>query len=153
MKIENVLTEDIAAVLELQKRCYLENGMRYNDLSIPPLCQTPDELKSELDTGAILKVTSKGIIVGSIRAHCKEDTCYIGKLIVHPEYQNQGIGTELLHSIERYFFRVGRFELFTGNKDEKNLYLYKKHGYKEFKQVEISNDLVLIFMEKKNKPR
>ena len=90
----------------------------------------------------------KGKIVGSVRAYAKEETCFIGKLIVHPEYQNQGIGTKLLQEIENVFDYVTRYELFTGHKSQKNLYLYEKNGYRIFRRQQITNDLTLVFMEK-----
>ena len=32
------------------------------------------------------------VVVGSVRAYVKDDICYISRLVVLPEYQNQGIG-------------------------------------------------------------
>ena len=77
-----------------------------------------------------------------------EGTCFIGKLIVHPEFQNQGIGTKLLKEIEYHFNSAKRFELFTGIKSEKNLYLYRKHGFEIFKREQVNEALTLVFMEK-----
>lgn len=53
-----------------------------------------------------------GKIIGSVRAFEKGETCYIGRLIVHADYQNQGFGTKLLNRIEN-IFNSKRFELFT----------------------------------------
>ena len=78
-----------------------------------------------------------------------EDTCYIGRLIVHPDYQNQGIGTALMSEIEDKFSNISRFEIFTGYKSEKNLYIYKKLGYETFKEEVVDDKLTLVFLEKK----
>jgi hypothetical protein len=43
-----------------------------------------------------------------------------------------------------------RFELFTGHKSEKNIHIYKKLGYKNFKTDKITDNLNLIYMEKTN---
>jgi ribosomal protein S18 acetylase RimI-like enzyme len=73
-------------------------------------------------------------IVGSVRAYKKNDTCYINRLVVLPEYQNQGIGKALMNAIENQFQdNVTRYELFTGAQDPRNLYLYNQLGYKTFK--------------------
>jgi GNAT superfamily N-acetyltransferase len=77
-----------------------------------------------------------------------EETCFIGRLIVHPDFQNRGIGTRLLNEIEQTFSQAKRFELFTGDKSERNLYLYQKQGYRPFKTEMISDDLRLVFLEK-----
>ncbi|CAG1002513.1 hypothetical protein METP2_03391 [Methanosarcinales archaeon] len=91
-----------------------------------------------------------GKIIGSVRAFEKGETCYIGRLIVHADYQNQGFGTKLLNRIEN-IFNSKRFELFTGHRSEKNLYLYQKLGYKIFKSEKITDSLSFIYLKKNNK--
>jgi ribosomal protein S18 acetylase RimI-like enzyme len=68
---------------------------------------------------------------------------------VNPEFENMGFGKLLLNAIEMEFNHSKRFELFTSSKSEKNLSLYKKQGYNEFKEL-VSESLVLIFLEKLN---
>lgn len=75
----------------------------------PPLTQTIDELKQELPHHQFLKAIMNNTIVGSVRAYEKEGTCYIKRLVVHPEFQNQGIGTRLMHAIEDSFKYTKRF--------------------------------------------
>ena len=53
-----------------------------------------------------------------------------------------------MHEIERYYGRVCRFELFTGYKSERNIYLYQKLGYQVFKTETVTKDLQLLYMEK-----
>jgi hypothetical protein len=43
-----------------------------------------------------------------------------------------------------------RFELFTSQRSERNLYLYRKFGYRDFKQVTLNEHVTLIFLEKFN---
>jgi GNAT superfamily N-acetyltransferase len=88
------------------------------------------------------------MIVGSVRAFEKDGSCYIGRLIVHPGYQNKGIGKKLMKAIEKCFEGV-RFELFTGHLDEKNLTFYEKLSYKKFREEKINDDLRFVYFEKK----
>ena len=148
MNFEQATIDDAHEILALQKLAYKSEAEIYNDFTIPPLHQTLDEIKAEFTDQRFLKVCEKGRIVGSVRAYQKEGTCFIGKLIVHPEYQNQGIGTKLLHKIENAFNHVVRYELFTGHKSRKNLYLYEKNGYRIFRRQEVTDDLIIVFMEK-----
>lgn len=148
MCIKKATIDDAQEILALQKLAYTSEAEIYNDLTIQPLHQNLDEIKSEFADQHFLKVYEKGRIVGSVRAYEKEETCFIGKLIVHPEYQNQGIGTKLLQKIENVFDYVNRYELFTGHKSQKNLYLYEKNGYRIFRRQQVTNDLTLVFMEK-----
>ena len=73
---------------------------------------------------------------------------FIGRLIVKPESQNKGIGK--LHAIERRHESADRYELFTGHKSARNLHLYQKLGYYEFKRVPVNESLTMVFLEKYN---
>jgi ribosomal protein S18 acetylase RimI-like enzyme len=76
-------------------------------------------------------------------------TCLVGRLIVHPSFQNRSIGTMLMNEIERCFSpQSSRFELFTGHKSEKNIRFYRKLGYMEFKDAQITEGMTLVYMEK-----
>ena len=70
---------------------------------------------------------------------------------MHNDYQNKGLGRKLMQAIEERFPNCDRFELYTGEKSLKNLYLYNKLGYKEFKQERLSEKVNLVFLEKQNK--
>ena len=148
MSIEQAAIDDAQEILTLQKLVYQSEAEIYNDFNIPPLHQTLDEIKAEFVNQQFLKYCEKGRIVGSVRAYVKEGTCLIGKLIVHPECQNRGIGTKLLQEIENTFDHATRYELFTGHKSQKNLYLYEKNGYRIFRRQEVTDDLTIVFMEK-----
>ncbi|MBI5626369.1 MAG: GNAT family N-acetyltransferase, partial [Nitrosomonadales bacterium] len=95
-----------------------------------------------------LKAVSENMIIGTVRAHEENGTCYIGKLAVYPEMQNRGIGTVLMQEVEKYYKPV-RFELFVGSKSENNIHLYKKLGYRIFKtdKYECGN-IEIFYMEK-----
>ncbi|MDR2718955.1 MAG: GNAT family N-acetyltransferase [Treponema sp.] len=151
MDIIKASFEDLSEILDLQKLAYLSEAKLHNNYSIQPLTQTLEELQSEFikyKEGIILKLIDKdNKIIGSVRAHEKNDRVYIGKLFVHPDNQGKGYGTNLLKAIET-FFQNKTFELFTSGKSERNLYLYKKLGYKECKRENISGNMEMIYLEK-----
>jgi len=138
---------DAAEILGLQRIAYQSEAEIYNDYSIQPLTQTLEQATIEFDGAVILKAVAEGKIIGSVRAYEKDNTAYIGKLMVMPEYQNQGLGKSLLSSIEAEF-QGRRFELYTGFKSEKNIAVYKKSGYRIIKTERISPDLSFVYMEK-----
>ncbi|MCJ7700459.1 MAG: GNAT family N-acetyltransferase [Anaerolineales bacterium] len=148
IQIENASVIDAEKILELQKIAYISEAEAHNDFTIPPLNQTIDEIRFEFEGLVFLKVEQRNKIIGSVRGYLKNGTCYIGKLIVHPDRQNRGIGKRLLQGIERRFKHAERYELFTGHKSIKSLCLYKKMGYEKFKEVEISPKLTLIYLQK-----
>jgi ribosomal protein S18 acetylase RimI-like enzyme len=148
MKIEKATFEDLPKILDLQKLAYLSEAKLNNNYSIQPLTQTLDELEKEFDKNIILKlVDDNNEIIGSVRAFEENNRVYIGKLMVNPDYQNKGYGTKLLNTIETYYENK-IFELFTSSKSEKNLKLYIKNGYKEYKRKKVSEGLEFVFMEK-----
>ncbi len=151
MIIEKALKKDLEEILELQKLAYQSEAEIYDDYSIPPLTQTLEEIKEDFSFQILLKIVINNKLIGSVRAYRENDTCYIGKLIVHPNSQNKGIGTKLLKEVEIKFNDVKRYELFTGHRSEKNLYLYQKLGYLQFKSEIINENLQLIYLEKKKK--
>ncbi|MBM4340607.1 MAG: GNAT family N-acetyltransferase [Deltaproteobacteria bacterium] len=150
MIIEKAVVGDAEEILSLQKLAYLSEAEIYNDFTIPPLKQTLEEIKKDFEAQIFLKAISDGRIIGSVRAFAKEGTCYVGRLIVHPDFQNHGIGKQLMGRIEEIFQEVPRFEIFTGHKSERNLHLYGKLGYRRFKTVTANEKLIIIFLEKHN---
>ena len=83
-----------------------------------------------------------------MRAYFEKETAYIGRLMVKPDSQNNGIGTRLMEAIEGHFRMADRYELFTGHRSARNLYLYQKLGYREFKRVPVNDSIILVFFEK-----
>ncbi len=54
-----------------------------------------------------------------------------------------------MNEIENQFKNiVKRYELFTGSRDQRNLYLYNKLGYKSFKTEYLNSEITFVFMEK-----
>ncbi|MFB0561010.1 MAG: GNAT family N-acetyltransferase [Candidatus Lokiarchaeia archaeon] len=148
MEIKYAQIGDMPVILELQKLAYQSEAEIYNDFTIPPLTQTLEEIKNDFSHQTFIKAIINDKIIGSVRAYEKEGTCYIGRLIVHPDFQNQGIGTKLMNKIEAIFQDAKRYELFTGHKSKRNLYLYQKLGYKKFKTEKINENLKLVYLEK-----
>ena len=152
IEIKQASLEDADMILQLQIQAYLTEAEIYNDYGIPPLIQSFNEIKEEFSQQIFLKAIEKGeeeegdqtmTIVGSVRAYLERGTAYIGRLIVKPEYQNKGMGTKLMEAIEQHF-------KFAGHKSTRNLHLYQKLGYYEFKRVPVNESLTMVFLEKYN---
>ncbi|MCG2748211.1 MAG: GNAT family N-acetyltransferase [Desulfobulbaceae bacterium] len=139
---------DAEDILNLQRTGYQSEAHLYDDFNLPPLTQTLAEMRASFADHTFLKAVIDERIVGTVRARVEKGTCHIGRLIVLPQYQRQGIGSALMASIEKLFPHVERFELFTGVKSTGNLRLYKRLGYEETKREAVSAKVVLVFMEK-----
>jgi ribosomal protein S18 acetylase RimI-like enzyme len=139
---------DAPTILALQKLAYQSEAAIYNDWSIPPLIQSLESLAGEFSQGVVLKAMQGGRIVGSVRARACGATCAIGRLVVHPDCQGQGLGSRLLQAIEEAFPAVSGYELFTGSRSEANIRLYQRHGYAIFRTQVLSPTVSLVFLEK-----
>jgi ribosomal protein S18 acetylase RimI-like enzyme len=145
--IQTANIDDAEEILTLQKLAYKSEAKLHDDFQIPPLVESLDELKDKFNTHVFLKATTDGKIIGSVRILQKDNTCHIGRLMVHPDFQNRGIATKLLMEIEDMFPCSG-FELFTGEKSVKNIRLYEKLGYKRFNVEKPAPNVNLVFLEK-----
>ncbi|MGM9572501.1 MAG: GNAT family N-acetyltransferase [bacterium] len=148
MNIKKAEKEDLQEILDLQYIAYQSEAKLFNNPNIPPLKQTLSEVENEYQKGIILKALDEnGVIIGSVRAYTANGTAYIGKLMVHPQKQHQGIGTKLLLEIEKEY-PGQRYELFTSTKSQKNIALYERLGYRSFAQKQITNELRFVYLEK-----
>lgn len=149
MKITSATPNDAPGILALQHLAYQTEAAIYDDYTLPPLLDALDDLTRRFESRKFLKVMDGDRIVGSVRAYQEGETCFVERLIVHPEHRRQSIGTTLLGEIETCFPSARRFELFTGHKSEANIRLYKRLGYRTFRHQQVSEKVTLVFMEKR----
>ena len=151
MKISLATIVDAQEILDLQKLAYRSEAELYNNYDIPPLTQKNDEINDQFKNNIFLKSISEGKIIGTVRAYEENKTCYIGRLAVHPNSQNCGVGTALMKAMEDHY-TPQRFELFVGSKSQKNIYLYKKLGFAIYKTETYKyGDIEIFYMEKYSK--
>ena len=148
MKILQACESDLKEILSLQYAAFQIEAELLKHHDIPPLKQTLADLQAEFDKQIFLKaVDANGEIVGSVRFFSEGDTVYVGKLIVHPDFQNRGIGTNLLLEVEKIFPNK-RYELFTNKDRLKNILLYERLGYKIFDEKPVTDYLTFAYLEK-----
>ncbi len=133
--VARALSEDIAEILELQKTAFISEAELYNNFNLEPLTQTFESVVAEFREYSYLKAVYKTKIIGSVRGRQTTEFCWIGRLIVHPEYQNNGIGKRLMLEIENEFPDAKQFHLFTGYKSFKNIKLYESIGYIKIEEL------------------
>jgi N-acetylglutamate synthase-like GNAT family acetyltransferase len=123
INIERAKREDLEEILALQYVAYQSEAKLVNNYSIQPLTETIEKIIDEYKNGMIYKaLKDDGTIVGSVRGYIDGGILNIGKLMVHPDYQGNEIGTKLLKYIEKENLNF-RKELFTSEKSVNNLKL------------------------------
>lgn len=141
--IRDALPDEAGILLELQKRTFLVEAIRYNDMSIAPLHQTLEQLLRDIESMCVLVALVDGVVVGSVRGHVQEGVGSIGRFMVHSGYQNRGIGAQLLEALEHRLAEATVFELLTGGRSQKNLSFYGARGYRV-----VAQEGILVTMRK-----
>ena len=124
--------EHAGEVLTLQRAAYVAEARRYRDPELPPLTQTLDELFDELRSSSVIGLGAwlDGRLVGSVRVRLDGAVGHLGRLVVVPDLQGQGIGTTLLRAAEEALpAEVTEIRLFTGSRSDPTIRLYERFGY------------------------
>ncbi len=133
-------------VLTLQRAAYVDEARRYQDPQLPPLTQTLDEVRAELARDDVigLGVWDGERLVAAARLRIDGPVAHLGRLVVAPDRQGEGIGSALLIACERVLpSSVSEIRLFTGSRSEPTLRLYERYGYvRRYSTPEGTHDLV-----------
>lgn len=148
IQVEIASIDDAGEILQVQKEAFEGQAKIYDNYELPPLTQSLDSIKNEFNTKTFLKVLRKGKIIASVRLEKKDKFINIDRIVVKPEYQNNGIGTALLNKIETIVPSGIALQLFTGNKSARNIHLYEKHGFRTVNKKTTAQGIELLHMKK-----
>jgi GNAT superfamily N-acetyltransferase len=121
-------------ILTVQRAAFVTEPQLHNDMNIPPLTETPDELHAALARPDIRAwgVREEGLLNAAVRVELDRDLAHLGRPVVAPDRQGQGWGTRPLVSLEqRLPGTVAAIALATGEHSTANLRLYRRWGYVE----------------------
>lgn len=146
--IEAADVSDAGELLTLQRAAYVTEAQLHDDLGIPALSQTLDDLVDELHRRTAWKaVDPSGRIVGSVRVSVDGTTAVVHRLAVAPDRQGSGIGTALMaHVRSTVPAQVRAIELFTGERSEANIRLYERLGYVEYARTRLPAGYDLVHL-------
>ncbi|GAA0392452.1 GNAT family N-acetyltransferase [Microbispora corallina] len=148
VEIERARPEDAGEILTLQRAAYVTEAQMYGDPFIGPLVESLDQVRAVVENGIVLKAVDAGRIVGSVRGRMSGTTCLVGRLVVAPDRQGQGIGGALLAALHEAVPEATAFDLFTGHLSEGNLRLYRRLGYRETHRERLQDHLTLIHLRR-----
>ncbi|GAA1822824.1 tRNA (guanosine(37)-N1)-methyltransferase TrmD [Microlunatus capsulatus] len=130
--VTRAVPEDAGELWTLQQAAYLVEGRRHATFDIPPLVESLAEVRTSLDDGLVLVARRAGRLVGSVRGEAREGgDWYVGRLMVAPDLQGEGLGSALLERVEALAPEgTRRVVLVTGVLSEANVRFYRRRGYR-----------------------
>ena len=149
-RIRPISIDDAGEVLTLQRAAFVQVALIYDAVDMPPLTQTLDEVRAELEDNLGCVALDGERIVGCVRARVDGDLLLIGRIAIAPDQQGSGLGTALLSAVEERGLEAGATtaELFTGSLSEANLRLYEREGYEESERVPGDDGTAQVFLRK-----
>src|SRR4051794_22226102 len=153
MELVRLTAADAGETLTIQRAAYVTEAQKHDDPRLPPLTQTVDELRAELDDPAVvaLGLRERGRLLGTVRLRPWPDEPHVrelARLAVVPHREGGGLGARLLAEAEAHAPEgVRELRLFTGELSASNLRLYARHGYRETHRRSIGA-YDLVFMAK-----
>lgn len=132
--IERAVPSDAPELLTLQRACWVQEALANPGVHIPALHESLDDVRAWMDEWDTYVVRRAGRLVAAVRGRLDgdDDSAWdIGRIMVAPDLQGQGLGKALLEHIEAVApARATSYVLFTGAGSERNLRMYKKAGFR-----------------------
>ena len=148
MKIELATKQDVPALLDLQRKAFGPLCEELDWKDAPVLTESLEHAYEEFARYTTLKVQNdEGLIIGSVNGNVTDGSLYIGRLMVLPEYQQQGIGKQLFREIQsRLPHRHAWLCTFQQVRPPYEFYL--REGFKLYKSEEVGPGLTWAYLEK-----
>ena len=141
---------DAGELLTLQRAAFVTEGRLNGSFEIPPLTETLADMQASLGTGTVLVARLRGRLVASVRGEERPDRrWYVGRLMVVPDRQRQGIGSLLMDAIEALAPPgTEAISLLTGAASAATLGYYRRRGYVDVERVDTTEGVPVVIMER-----
>lgn len=147
-KYEIAKEKDIRELFDLQLRAFQSEAEMIGSRNVPALMESYEENAADFKNWTVLlKRDVSGRVIGAVRFKNDTDHIEIGRVMVAPEYRNQGIAIGLMTAVEE-LTQAKSFELYTCTKSYININLYEKLGYETYKIEKGDRDLSFAYMRK-----
>ncbi|WP_246160471.1 GNAT family N-acetyltransferase [Nocardioides humilatus] len=140
--------------MTLQRACWVQEALANPGAPIPAFHESVDDVRAWLGEWDTYVVRRAGRLVGAVRGRLEgpDGTAWdIGRIMVAPDLQGEGLGRALLEHIQAVAPAAATsYVLFTGAGSERNHKMYKKAGFR------LRNDLpappgAVIFVKRRSR--
>jgi tRNA (guanine37-N1)-methyltransferase len=132
--IQRAVPSDAPELLTLQRACWVQEALANPGVHIPALHESLDDVSAWMGEWDTYVVRRAGRLVAAVRGRLDgpdKTEWDIGRIMVAPDLQGQGLGRVLLAHIQAVApERVTSYVLFTGAGSERNLRMYRKAGFR-----------------------
>lgn len=133
-------------LIHIQNRAFYDDYEKYN--LCPLYNMQEDSMEQSIERYMVYKILLGETLVGDvIMRQVKENHIHIRCLCIVPEYENLGIGQEVMKRIMDQYPREIVWSLETFADKERTQYFYKKLGFQVAQQYWYGN-IKLVLMEK-----
>jgi len=121
--------EDIYNVTKLAFEDYRKIG--YREAAIQSAIVSKSEIQRRINQELMLVAETNKQIVGTVTGTIDCESMLVMTLATHPDFQNLGVGTKLMETIEEEAVKAGcyKISLFTTPVMKSAIHLYEKRGY------------------------
>jgi tRNA (guanine37-N1)-methyltransferase len=130
-EVRHAVPADAGEILTLQRACWMQEQQANPDAWVPALHESLDDVRRWLPEWTVLTLRRAGRLVAAARARSEGDEWDIGRLMVAPDLQGQGLGRVMLAAAEAAApGDTTTYSLFTGAGSVANHRFYKRAGYR-----------------------
>ncbi|KOP69667.1 hypothetical protein AMS59_22340 [Lysinibacillus sp. FJAT-14745] len=150
IKRTNVIEAPI--LLAIQKEAFEDDLRKYEDHDTSPVNEPIERLLRKIELFIHYTVWHNNEIIGGIDVRDLKDNKYrLNRIFISKNYQNKGLGSEIMKLVEEEFPSAVEWVLDTPHLNIRNHHFYEKIGYKKSGQHQINEKLILIDYTKKVK--
>lgn len=96
----------------------------------PPGYRSEGWHKKVMRSAHVYKITHELRVIGGLVIFPQQHGRYeLGRIFIHPDYQNQGVGAQAIHFLEETYPHARQWTLGTPEWNGRNRHFYEKMGY------------------------
>ncbi|WP_010093141.1 GNAT family N-acetyltransferase [Ornithinibacillus scapharcae] len=149
MWITRSKTDEAERLLAIQQEAFACDLRKYEDYDTSPVNEPIDRLRTKINTFYHYTIWQDSNIIGGIDIRDLGNGKYrLNRIFLLQEYQNKGLGTQIINRVESEFPQAVEWYLDTPHLNNRNRHFYEKLGYQQIGEHRLSDKLILIDYKK-----